>query len=147
MSVPAALAVLALLVAASSLLAVLLAHRRGRGRTVNRPAPLPLPLTAEQLGSVATFVQFGTEICAPCRAASRRLEEFTAQHPGVLHLELDTADHPDLVRRLNILSAPTILLLDASGQIRVRFSGPPPTSEIARHVEAVAHSEGARVVH
>lgn len=143
MSVPIALAVVALLVATSALLAVILARHRGRGRRVRGPQQLPIPAVADRLGRVATLVQFGTEICAPCRAASRLLAQFSAQHPGVQHIELDTAAHPDLARRLNILSAPTVFLLDTSGQIRVRFSGPPTTSELTRHLEAVTHPEGA----
>ncbi len=147
MSVPSALITLALLLAVSTGLAVLLRLRSGRGREVAERPDSGIPLEKDQLGSVATFVQFGTETCAPCRATARRIEAFVAEHPGVAHVELDTADHPDLARRLNIISAPTTFLLDAGGAIRVRFSGVPRPQELTRQLRSVSDLTGADNAH
>lgn len=138
MSVSAALGLLAGLVAATSLLAVVIRRTSGRGRVVSPDAPSPeIPLGDRRLGRVATFVQFGTETCAPCHVASRRIGTFAAEHDDVVHVELDTADHPDLARSLNILSAPTTFLLDRAGRIRVRFAGVPRPEELERHVASL----------
>jgi thioredoxin-like negative regulator of GroEL len=147
MSVPAALITLAVLLAVSTALAVLLRRRSGRGREVTARPDRQIPLVEGQLGSVATFVQFGTDTCAPCHVAARRIKAFTAEHPGVVHLELDTVDHPDLASRLNIISAPTTFLLDAGGAIRVRFSGAPRPEELARHLTSVSDLTGADNAH
>lgn len=138
MSVPAALGLVAVLVVATSLLALVIRDRSGRGRVVHHGRTSPgIPLGDQQLGSTATFVQFGTETCAPCHVASRRIGAFTAEHDGVVHVELDTADHPDLARSLNILSAPTTFLLDPTGRVRVRFAGVPRPGELERHVASL----------
>lgn len=141
MSVPAALGILVALVVASSLLGLVIRRREGRGRAVRRDRPSPeIPLIDDRLGGTATFVQFGTETCAPCHVASRRIGAFAAARPGVAHIELDTADHPDLASSLNILSAPTTFLLDPAGHIRVRFAGVPRTEELDRHLASLASS-------
>lgn len=142
MSVPAAVGLVAALVVATSLLALVIRKTSGRGRQVSPDGPSPeIPLGGEELGRVATFVQFGTESCAPCRTAARRIGAFAAEHPGLAHIELDTAEHPDLARSLNILSAPTTFLLDAAGRIRVRFAGVPRTTELDRHVTSLTTTQ------
>ncbi|WP_345639922.1 thioredoxin family protein [Streptomyces tremellae] len=75
------------------------------------------------LGSRATLVQFSSEFCAPCRAVRRVLEEVSAEHGGVVHVELDVSRHMRLVRLLNILRTPTVLVLDAEGRVVGRGSG------------------------
>ncbi len=84
-------------------------------------------LTVEDLGAPlgrdATFVQFSSEVCAPCRRARVVLSEIGAERPGVAHVELDVEDHLDLVRRFNVLRTPTVLLLDDRGAVVGRMSG------------------------
>jgi hypothetical protein len=44
---------------------------------------------------------------------------------GVRHVEIDAEAHLDLVRRLNIVRTPTVLVLDGDGRIVRRASGAP----------------------
>ena len=141
MSVAAASAVLAGLIAVSLALAAVLARTRGRGRAVrpSRAGSLPeLPIADAELGDTATFVQFGMQSCAPCRATARRIQAFAAENSGVRHIEFDISRHPDLASKLKIVGAPTTFLLDSHGNIRVRISGLPHPDELVHHVESLA---------
>jgi len=84
-------------------------------------------LTADDLGAAlgerATFLQLSSEVCAPCRRTHAVLQTVAAEHPGVSHLDLDVAEHLDLVRRFHVMRTPTVLLLDASGAVVGRMSG------------------------
>lgn len=82
------------------------------------------------LGAIATLVQFSSAFCQPCRATRRVLDEVAQMVEGVLHVEIDAEAHLDLVRRLDILRTPTVLVLDASGVIRKRASGQPRKADV-----------------
>ncbi|GAA0366831.1 thioredoxin family protein [Actinoallomurus spadix] len=91
------------------------------------------------LGDRATLVQFSSAFCAPCRATRRVLGEVAGMVEGVVHVELDAEANLDLVRRLNVLRTPTVLVLDASGRIVRRGAGLPRKADIIAAVgEAVA---------
>ncbi|MFE9424972.1 thioredoxin family protein [Kitasatospora sp. NPDC006697] len=83
-----------------------------------------------ELGARATFVQFSTEFCQPCRATRRLLSEVAAQQPGVIHLEIDAEQRLDLVRRFQVLRTPTVLVLDTDGRVVQRASGPPRKADV-----------------
>jgi thiol-disulfide isomerase/thioredoxin len=91
-------------------------------------------LTAEDigegLGSRATLLQFSSAFCAPCRATRRTLAEVESMVGGVRHIELDAESHLDLVRRLDILRTPTVLVLDSTGAITTRASGQPRKPDV-----------------
>jgi thiol-disulfide isomerase/thioredoxin len=78
-----------------------------------------------ELGERATLVQFSTAFCQPCRATRRVLGDVAALVPGVAHVEIDAESRLDLVRRLDIVSTPTVLILDNSGNILKKASGQP----------------------
>ncbi len=82
------------------------------------------------LGERATLVQFSSAFCAPCRATRRVLAEVAAVVPGVAHVEIDAEHHLDLVRRLDILKTPTVLVLDADGRIVRRAAGQPRKADV-----------------
>lgn len=84
----------------------------------------------EGLGERATLVQFSSAFCAPCRATRRVLAEVAGLVPGVSHVEIDAEDHLDLVRELDILKTPTVLVLDAEGRIVRRASGQPRKADV-----------------
>jgi hypothetical protein len=42
----------------------------------------------------------------------------------VVHIDLLSEDHMDLVRRLSVYRTPTVLLLDSEGAVHSRTSGP-----------------------
>jgi len=83
-----------------------------------------------ELGERATLVQFSSAFCAPCRATRRVLGEVAGMVPGVRHIEIDAEEHLDLVRRLDILKTPTVLVLDADGAVVRRATGQPRKADV-----------------
>jgi thiol-disulfide isomerase/thioredoxin len=82
------------------------------------------------LGERATLVQFSSAFCAPCRATRRVLGEVAGMVPGVTHVEIDAEAQLDLVRRLDILKTPTVLVLDADGRVVRRATGQPRKADV-----------------
>ncbi|MFE9774411.1 thioredoxin family protein [Streptomyces sp. NPDC005931] len=83
-----------------------------------------------ELGVRATLVQFSSAFCAPCRATRRVLAEVAGMVPGVAHVEIDAEANLGLVRRLEILGTPTVLVLDAGGRVVRRASGQPRKADV-----------------
>lgn len=92
------------------------------------------------LGSDATFVQFSTEFCSPCRQTARVLHGLAGARDGVVHAELDIDTHLDLVRELSVLRAPTVVVLDASGTEVARMSGAVSRAQAEQALGVVAHA-------
>src|SRR5919108_1143603 len=109
-------------------------HRRRSGRVRVRGRDDGKRLGAAELGAElgerATLVQFSSAFCAPCRATRRVLGEVAGMVPGVRHVELDAEDNLDLVRRLDILKTPTVLVLDADGHVVRRATGQPRKADV-----------------
>ena len=102
-----------------------------RARGVNGPMErLDAAELGAGLGEKATLVQFSSAFCAPCRATRRLLGEVAGMVDGVTHVEIDAESHLDLVRRLNVVRTPTVLVLDASGGVVRRGSGLPRKADI-----------------
>lgn len=81
-------------------------------------------------GERATLVQFSSAFCAPCRATRRVLDEVVQMVDGVTHLEVDAEQNLELVRRLDILRTPTVLVLDGSGRVVRRAVGQPRKADV-----------------
>lgn len=118
--------------AAASAYGVLQRRRSGRVRVRVRDGDKRLGAAelGEVLGERATLVQFSSAFCAPCRATRRVLVEVAGMVPGVTHVEIDAEQHLDLVRRLDILKTPTVLVLDADGRIVRRAAGQPRKADV-----------------
>jgi thiol-disulfide isomerase/thioredoxin len=108
---------------------LVLRRRAGRAREVTEgevltaadlAAPAESPLS---LGERATFVQFSSPACSPCRSVRRVLDAVVAQDPGLVHVDIDATQRLDLARRLDIMRTPTVLLLDPTGRVVRRISG------------------------
>ncbi|MFE2415240.1 thioredoxin family protein [Kitasatospora sp. NPDC059408] len=82
------------------------------------------------LGERATLVQFSTAFCQPCRATRRVLAEVAGMVDGVAHIEVDAEERLELVRRLEILRTPTVLVLDAGGRVVRRAAGMPRKADV-----------------
>jgi thiol-disulfide isomerase/thioredoxin len=99
-----------------------------------------LRLTGEQIGSAlgerATLVQFSSAFCAPCRATRRILADVADMTGGVEYVEIDAESRLDLVRRLNVLRTPTVLVLDADGGVVRRASGQPRKADVIAAIGA-----------
>ncbi|SDJ40144.1 Thioredoxin [Streptomyces indicus] len=75
-------------------------------------------------------MQFSSAFCQPCRATRRILADVAAMVPGVRHIEIDAEDHLDLMRALEIDRTPTVLVLDARGQVVRRAGGQPRKADV-----------------
>lgn len=91
-------------------------------------------LTAAQigvpLGDRATMVQFSSAFCSPCRATRVLLTDVASKVPGVVTVDIDAEEHLQLVRDLEIMRTPTVLILDASGAVTTRASGLPRREQV-----------------
>ncbi|MEV8592313.1 thioredoxin family protein [Streptomyces sp. NPDC052012] len=126
------LMVCVLVLAAASVYGVLQRRRSGRVRVRGRDEGKRLAAAelGTELGRRATLVQFSSAFCAPCRATRRVLADVAGLVPGVTHVEIDAEAHLDLVRRLDILKTPTVLVLDADGRVVRRATGQPRKADV-----------------
>lgn len=132
--------VLGVALVAAVVSAVLLQWKNGRFRA--RPASDDSPrLSAAELGAPlgdrATLVQFSSSFCAPCRATRQVLTQVVDLVPGVATVEIDAESQLGLVRRLDVLRTPTVLVLDADGAIVTRASGAPTRDQVLVALDAV----------
>lgn len=111
-----------------------LLHRRTSGRMKVRGRDQERRLGEAELGvplgERATLVQFSSAFCQPCRATRRTLTEVVDMVEGVAHVEIDAEEKLSLVRELDILRTPTVLVLDARGRIVRRASGQPRKADV-----------------
>ncbi|MFF6807002.1 thioredoxin domain-containing protein [Streptomyces sp. NPDC012616] len=118
--------------AAASAFGALQRRRSGRVRVRGRDEGrrIGADRLGAELGERATLVQFSSAFCAPCRATRRILGEVAAAVPGVAHIEIDAEAHLGLVRELDIVRTPTVLVLDAEGRIVRRAAGQPRKADV-----------------
>lgn len=90
------------------------------------------------LGERATLVQFSSAFCAPCRATRRILADVAGMTDGVAHIEIDAESRMDLVRDLNVLRTPTVLVLAGDGRIVRRASGQPRKPDVIAAIGAAS---------
>ena len=90
-----------------------------------------------EFGSRATFVQFSSAFCTPCRATRALLSDITADLDDVKHIEIDAEKNLDLVRKLDIRSTPTTLVLNSEGIEVGRAIGAPKRGEILATLAAL----------
>lgn len=104
--------------------------RDGRMRAHRKTGQLPADRIGQPLGEKATLVQFTSVFCAPCRATKRILSDVAGMVPGVTHVDLDVDEHLELARELDVQRTPTVLVLDADGNIVKRASGQPRKADV-----------------
>jgi thioredoxin len=72
---------------------------------------------------VPVLVDVTAPWCGPCRQMEPVLEEMAGESVGdLLVTRLDVDEHPDIVRRLNVMSFPTFLVF-VDGEERGRVVG------------------------
>ena len=96
-----------------------------------------------ELGERATLVQFSTAFCQPCRATRRILADVSALVPGVAHVEIDAESRLDLVRRLDVMRTPTVLVLDGRGTIVRKASGQPRKADVLNALAAAVSQDSS----
>ncbi|SDS13822.1 Thioredoxin [Paraoerskovia marina] len=86
------------------------------------------------------LMQMSAEICSACRQTARVLSEVAAADEGVVHVELDVAEHRDLAAALRVLRTPTVVVVGTDGTEVVRASGAMTPTQ-AREAVARARAE------
>ena len=113
----------------------------GRARTTVADDGTAL-LDGTQLGAPlageATFVQFSSRVCAPCRSTHALLAEVTQDRPAVGYIDIDAESRLDLVERFGITRTPTVLLVDGGGAVRHRMVGAARRAEVLQALDEVA---------
>jgi thiol-disulfide isomerase/thioredoxin len=120
--VPRAIALLVVLLI-SGLIGLVLRRRAGTARPVSDGAVLAAADLGAPLGDRATFLQFSSPACSPCRSVRRVLGDVVTADPGLAHVDIDATERLDLARRLDIMRTPTVLVLDPDGRVVRRISG------------------------
>ena len=115
-------------------------YQRSRGKVKSKGSNKPAISAADigsELGSRVTLVQFSSAFCTPCRATRALLTDITADLSDVKHVDIDAEKNLDLVRRLDIRSTPTTLVLDKSGHEVGRAVGAPKRAEVLATLSAI----------
>ena len=89
------------------------------------------------LGSRATLVQFSSAFCTPCRATRTLLENVVNDLNDVRHVEIDAETNLELVRKLDIRSTPTTLILNSFGVEVGRAVGAPKRDQVLAALAAI----------
>lgn len=110
-------------------------YQRSRGQLKSKSSRVGKPaLTAsdigQDLGSRVTLVQFSSAFCTPCRATRALLTDITADLEDVVHVDIDAEKNLDLVRRLDVRSTPTTLVLNSDGVEVGRAVGAPKRADV-----------------
>jgi len=115
-------------------------HRRrtdGRARAAADAARLTPADLGSALGRRATFVQFSTAVCAPCRGTRAVLGAVAAGADDVVHVDVDAESRLELVERFDVTRTPTILILDGGGVVRHRLVGAPRKADVLQALETL----------
>ncbi len=80
--------------------------------------------------SQAVVVDFWAEWCGPCKMIAPVLDEIAAEHPDSLRIaKLNVDDHPDIGRRYQVMSIPTLLVFK-DGELVKRLVGAKGKSQL-----------------
>jgi Thioredoxin domain len=131
--------VLVAALAAATVLGILRSRVDGRLRPQggNGTAALTAADLGAPLGERVTIVQFSSAYCQRCGPARAMLEEVAASVRGARFVEVSAEERFALVRRLNVMRTPTVLVLDRMGQIVRRGSGVPDRADMLAAVNAL----------
>jgi thiol-disulfide isomerase/thioredoxin len=76
------------------------------------------------------LLQLSSPVCTPCRQTAAVLTELSGSTPGLVHVELDVADRPDVARELGVMRTPTVVAFDRDGAELLRVSGVPRMGDL-----------------
>ena len=117
--------------AAATVLGLVLRARSGRVRTTGAAMHgWALAGRAPAAADRVLLLQLSSPICTPCRQTAAVLEELAADTAGVVHIEVDVAERPDVARTLHVMRTPTTVAFDRTGAELLRVSGVPRATEL-----------------
>jgi thiol-disulfide isomerase/thioredoxin len=92
-----------------------------------------------KFGEKLTLLQFSSEFCSSCQQTSVLLESIEKAHTGVLHIDVDITDKLDLAKTFNILTTPTILILNSKGGVVSRIVGAPKLATMESELDRLVN--------
>lgn len=120
---------LVIVLALSSVYGIWFRKTRGTVKAHTNPAVTEAEI-GESFGSRLTLLQFSSAFCTPCRATRALLSDITKGLHDVKHIDIDAESHLELVRKLDIRSTPTTLILDHRGVEVGRAVGAPKREQV-----------------
>jgi len=88
-------------------------------------------------GSRLTILQFSTTFCSECRTAKAIVKDIVKDSEDITYIEVDAESNLDLVRRVDIRSTPTTILLDSKGFEIARAKGAPKRDQLIKAIKAI----------
>jgi thioredoxin-related protein len=88
-------------------------------------------------GSRLTILQFSTTLCSECRTAKAIVKDIVKDSKDITYIEVDAESNLDLVRRVDIRSTPTTILLDSKGFEIARAKGAPKRDQLIKAIKAI----------
>jgi len=85
---------------------------------------------APAAGERVLLLQLSSPVCTPCRQTAAVLDGLACHTAGVVHVEVDVAERPDVARSLHVLRTPTTVAFDRAGVELLRVSGVPRATEL-----------------
>lgn len=116
--------------AVATVVGVVLRARSGRVRRGTSTGGWALAGRAPGDDDRVLLLQLSSPICAPCRQTAAVLDGLTADTAGVVHVEIDVAERPDVARALQVLRTPTTVAFDRAGAELLRVSGVPHATDL-----------------
>lgn len=149
------LIVAAATLAAAVLVGLVLRARNGRmrmstaaGETAPAAQPaaeLPSEVRGALSGDAVTLVQISTTFCAPCRHTRALLSHVAERTDGLVHVDLDVTDKPEIARDLGVLRTPTTIAYAEGGAELLRVSGLPRKDALLEALEPhLRQAQGTR---
>jgi thioredoxin 1 len=75
-----------------------------------------------QSSAKPVLVDFWADWCTPCKMIAPILEELAKEQPGIQVAKLDVDANPEIAMRFNVMSIPTLLLIQ-DGEIKKKIVG------------------------